>query len=432
MKRISIAEGINLCIIESDKFKTNYMKVCFPLELKKETVSYAALLAQVLMRGSKNHPTMTDINRALEYLYASAVGSGVGKIGEKELVIFNASFLRNEFLPDSTDLLSEVCKMLSEIIFSPNFEDGKFKSEYVESEKKNLCDAIRAEINNKGAYANKRLFEIMCEGEPYSVSAKGDVESVSEIDSASLKSFYDNEFSNAPIEIFFVGRCNEEELSDLVRTNFGKHARKTAAFPKTVVKENVEKVKRVREQMPVNQGKLAIGFRTSACTDKKNTEQFVVFNEIFGASPTSKLFENVREKLSLCYYCSSKFIAQKGIMNIASGVKVGNEKLAEEEIMNQLSEMQKGNFSENDITEAKKSLENGYKGNFDDPERLATFYLSRILSGEENASVEQVIEKINAVTRSEIIEMANTVVLDTVYFLEGTNTDDDEDAMDEE
>ncbi len=430
MKRINIAEGINLNIIPSDKFKTNLLTINFTLPLNEKNAPLASLLPAVLRRGCEKYPTMTEFNRRLEYLYAAALSGSSSKHGENELITFHANFLRNEFIPDGTDLLSLVCDMMAEFIFSPCLENGKFKKDYVESEKKNLTDRIEAEINNKGAYANKRLFDIMCEKEAFSVSHLGNPESVAEITPETLTEFYYGDFAKAPVEIFFVGVCDEASFTSKITDSFSDYARNAVEYTKSTVIENAGEVKRVTEEMPVNQGKLAMGFRTGACTAKKNNEAFTVFNEIFGGSPTSKLFENVREKLSLCYYCSSRFIAPKGIMHISSGVKVGDETAAEEEILRQLDAMKNGDFSDSDINVAKLSLKNRYMSCYDDANSLASWYLTRIISGAENTTLENVIEKINGITKEEIVKIANTVVLDTVYFLKGTNlnTEDGEES----
>lgn len=429
MTRINIAEGINLNIIQTDKFKTNLLKINFTLPLTLQNAPLASLLPQVLRRGCKQYPTMLALNRQLEYLYATKLSGGSGKCGENQTVSFRASFLRNELIPDKTDLISAVCDILTACVFSPFLENGVFSAEYVESEKKNLCDIIESEINNKQAYAHKRMIDIMCQGEAYAVSHLGTVESVSAITAQALTDFYFGEFSKAPIEIFFVGVCNEDSLILQIKEKFSAHSQRIANYAQSSVNPNVAKIKRVTEEMPVNQGKLSMGFRTGSCIKNKNTEIFSVFNTIFGASPSSKLFENVREKLSLCYYCSSGFEASTGLMYISSGVKVGDETSAEEEILRQLDAMKNGEFSENDITVAKKSIENNYLGCYDDADRIVSWYLNRIISGAENLTVEQVVEKIKKVSKEEIIAIANTVKLDTVYFLKGTN---EAEATDEE
>ena len=431
MTRINIADGINLNIIQSNKFKTNLLKINFTLPLCERTAPLASLLPAVLRRGCNRYPTMLELNRYLEYLYSTGLGGNIAKFGENQAITFNASFLRNEFIPDGTDLLSLVCDLMADYIFHPYLVDGKFCDEYVESEKKNLVDRIEAEINNKRAYADKRLFEIMCEGEPFAINPLGTKQSVEELTSQALTDFYYGDFANAPVEIFFVGVCDEAEFRKKIHEKFAPYKRSSSEYAKNTVKETAARLKRVTEEMPVNQGKLSMGFRTGACTAKKNNEPFQVFNEIFGASPTSKLFENVREKLSLCYYCSSRFVATKGIMYISSGVKVGDETAAEEEILRQLDSMKNGEFSENDISVAKLSLENNYNSFNDDADRLSSWYLARIISGDEITTIDKVIEKINRVTKEDIIAISTTVIPDTVYFLKGTNLDS-EDGMTEE
>lgn len=431
MTRINIADGITLNIIKSDRFKTNLLKINFTLPLSEETAPYAALLPMVLRRGCDKYPTMLEFNRRLEYLYETALGGGASKIGENEAITFNASFLRNELIPDGTDLLSDVIEMVSEFLFKPYLVDGAFFSEYVESEKKNLCDRIEAEINNKGSYALKRLIDVMCEKEAYSVSALGTVDSVSKITARKLFDFYQNELSKAPVEIFFVGTCDEDELREKLCEVFSPFKRNAVGYTESTVIEEVTEVKRVVEEMPVNQGKLTMGFRTGAYTAKKNGYIFTVFNEIFGGSPTSKLFENVREKMSLCYYCSSRSVAPKGIMYISSGVKVGDEKRAEDEIMRQLEAMKAGEFSDRDIELAKISIKNLMMSSYDDADRLASGYLHKVITGAELVPIEETIEKIETVTREQIVEIANTVKLDTVYFLKGTNLDGGDDGDEE-
>ncbi len=424
MKRINIANGINLTIINTDKFKSCVMSVMLALPLKEETASYAALLPRVLKNGTKSYPAMLSLNRHLENLYACSLSGRTSNNSDNQILAFRAAFLRDDLIPEELNLTKEVCSLLSEYIFQPHFENGLFKKEYVESEKVNLCDAIRAEINDKRIYARKKLFEIMCKGEPLSVSAIGKIENVEKITPESLTEFYKTELAKCPVEIFFVGTCDENELAETVKASFGKYARNAAVYSAAFVRENVESVKREIEEMPVNQGKLAMGFRTGASNAKKNTAIFRVFNEIFGASPTSKLFMNVREKLHLCYYCSSAFIAANGIMHISSGVKVGDEKKAEDEILLQLSEMQKGNFSDKDILEAKTSIRSHYMSVKDDADAITAFHYAQIVRGEEVEEIEETIKKCESVTKEQIVEIANTVKLDTVYFLKGTKLDE--------
>ena len=432
MVRIPIADGIALNVIRSDKFKTNLVEFTFSLPLSEENASYASLLPAVLRRGCEKYPTMLELNRRLEELYAARLDVSSAKIGENEVVFFSVNMLRNEFTFEKSDLLSETLDILTELIFRPYLPDGVFCPEYVESEKKNLCDKIAAEINNKASYANKRLLEVMCEGEPYAVSQLGVPECVETITPASLARFYFDAFAKAPLEIFMIGVCDEEAMAKRLQKTLCAYARTAAQPVRTVIRDAAGDVKRVCEEMPVAQGKLALGFRTGASIGQGNDAAFFLFNEIFGGSPTSKLFENVREKKSLCYYCSSRFVAHKGIMQIASGVKVGSEAAAEEEILVQLRAMQNGDFCAEDVSDALRSLANRYLSLGDEPSSLAFWHLSQILAGLCERTPEALIASLGRVTKDEIVDMAKSVRLDTVYFLKGTLPEDAEDGGEED
>ncbi len=434
MKRIKIAEGISLNLIASDKFKTNYLGFNFVLPLDKETASKASLLPGVLLLGNADYPDMLSFNRRLETLYSAGIsGSTAKNDGERLFLKFSASFIRDEFTPEDSDVLESVTGLLIGTLFRPLLENGAFKKEYVEGEKKKLCDRIKAEINNKGSYANKRLFELMCEGEPYAVSASGEAAEVEKITPEALYDFYTHEFAKAPVEIFFVGVCDEEKTVASFRRILSPYAREGMRENTAKLLPAVREVRRVCEEMPVNQGKLAIGFRTGKSFDDLcEGASLRVFNELYGGSPTSKLFMNVREKLSLCYYCSSRILPAKGMMLVASGVKVGNEEAAEKEILAQLGSTASGDFTEEDILDAKRSLVNAYETLSDDVPALCSWHLGCIASGYAERTPESLIEAIGKVTKEDIVAIASLVKQDTVYFLKGTNLEEEEDGEDAE
>jgi len=169
MKRIQLSEGIYLNIINSDKFKTDYLDINIVFPLKQSTASLAALLPQVLKRGSEKYPTMADITKRFDYLYSTVFSTNNFKRGEAQVLNFSIDFLRDSLVPAGSDLMQGVFDTLYDILFRPLLCDGAFKPEYVESEKKNLIDSINALINNKNAYAMKKCHEAMCAGSDYAV-----------------------------------------------------------------------------------------------------------------------------------------------------------------------------------------------------------------------------------------------------------------------
>ncbi len=414
-----IADGIRLNIIETDKFKTNYISVNLLTSLDKKTAAYIALLPAVLKRGTINYPDLAALNRRYDMLYSTYIGTRCFKRGETHIFGFSANMLDNRFALDGTDILNETLSLIAELMFSPALIDGCFKKEYVESEKKNLIDSIKAKINNKNSYAVWRCQEEMCRNEVFAVSEDGTVEDVEKITPQLLFDFYKDIMNRAQIEIYFVGKYDYTILESKVKAAFKPINHIFGFIPHTEVIRNAEAIREVTEDQPVTQGKLSLGFRTSAVLSDGDYEKFIMFCEIFGGSPSSKLFMNVREKLSLCYYCHAIPDAHKGIMIVASGIEVDKKQTAQDEILLQLENMRCGDFTEEEFEAAKKSVINSYRGISDNAGGLVSWYLGRMLAGIET-SPEETIVLIKKVTADDIKMAAKSVTLDTVYFMRGT------------
>lgn len=420
-----IADGVFLNFIETDKFKTNYLSVNFITNLNKETASLNSLIPMVLNRGTVKYPTMAEINAYLENLYATGIYSRVYKRGENQIIGFASYMLDNSYTIDDTDILAGTLDMLEQLIFYPRTENDVFVNSYVEGEKNNLIDQINAVINNKNRYAIWRCQEEMCKDEVFGIADTGTVTDVEKITPQSLYEQYQKVLNESQIEIYYVGQCDIDLLSSKIANTFTgiKHIDKPL---ETVVIRKADKVKDITEDQPVTQGKLSLGFRTGSVLNDGDYHKFIMFNEIFGGSPTSKLFMNVREKLSLCYYCHSIAESLKGIMVVASGIEVANRDLAQSEILLQLDNIKNGIISDEEMTSARNSIINGYRTINDSSGSLEAWYMGRMLAG-ITSSPEEAIDFINTVTKDDIIAFANKITLDTVYFMRGTLTGGAED-----
>ena len=422
LERINIGREIFINFVESDKFKTNHIGINIASRLESNLkASKNALLARVLKRGSKNFPTMADINKRLNYLYAAKVGAGVFKIGEAQIISLSADMLENKYALDDTNILDETIDMLGDIFTNPLVKDAGFNKEYTDGEKTNLINDIFAQINNKNAYAYQKCVEIMCKKERFSINNLGAVDDVKLIDGKNLYEHYNYILASCAVEIFCVGKFNEKK--DFMIAKFKD-------MFKNIKRGNIEKYEseiilksefngETVEEMEVNQGKLAIGFRTGTANRNPDYANFVLFNSLYGASPTSKLFENVREKLSLCYYCYSAVEAPKGMMTVLSGVEVENKQKAQDEILKQLEEIKAGNFTDKEIEDARLGVINSYQEVFDNAGGIEFWYLRHLLAGNIKTP-EDMIDEINKVTRDDIIKAAGNITLDTIYFLKGT------------
>lgn len=423
MIRVQLSDGIYLNIIETDKFKTDYFDFNMILPLREETASYAALLPLVLKRGCSKFPNMAEISKRFDYLYATGFSSRVIKRGEVQIIGFTADFLRGSLIPSGENLADEVFETIHEIIFNPITENGGFKEEFVESEKKNLIDTINSLINNKNAYAMKKCHEAMCSGENFAVGENGSVENVAKINGKNLYEFYKKLLSECRIELFYTGKCRTDEIVARAKQLIGGICRGKPVdiFTERFVRKR-SGISEITEEMEVAQGKLILGFKSGHCLSDSDYSAYSLFNELYGVSPTSKLFENVREKLSLCYYCRSIPEAHKGILTVASGIETENRDRAVSEILAQLENIKNGIISDEELDSAKKALINSYRELYDDGASLSLWYLSRLIGGSEK-TLEEVIKEIDGVTKKEISECAADTELDTIFFLKGTLKD---------
>lgn len=430
MQRCKLSEGVHLNLLPSEKFKTNFLSVCFVVPLEKENAHLTALVPKVLSRGCKAYPDMAAISERLEYLYASDISAVYVKRAESLIVGFSADFVKDAFLPDKEEnLLNSVSTLLFDILFDPLIENGAFRESYVAGEKADLINAIGAKINNKAAYAKERCTEIMFGARPYGISELGTVEEVRATTSKQIYERYKQIAETAPIEIFFNGECDAEELSALVKSHVPVGAHRKTAFPtRAFLDGEPDEVTEVTDEMPVAQGKLVMGLRMSGVNvNAPDAAAFNVFNEIFGGSANSKLFMNVREAMSLCYYCRSMPDMFMSALFISSGIEPENREKAKNAILEQLDAMKVGDFSDDDIAEAKLSLCNAYKELDDSASALCLWYLSRVIFGNDGTP-EDTMEKIRAVTADEIRAAAEKVSLDTVYFIKGTGKSNSEEA----
>ncbi len=418
MIKEKIGDRITLNISKSEKFKTNFLSFFFSVPLENEYAAEYALVPKVLLRGSRNYPDMQAVNKRLDYLYGAHVTATVFKRGERQVTGVFSSCLCNEYAFEKTDILKNLISVVKDLFFNPLTENGAFKEAYVEGEKKNQIDFIKSQINNKNQYALKRCQQIMCADEAYGISENGTADQVEGITPDSLYKAYERFISCADIDVFFVGKCDEKQLKTDICDMFADISRQNVApFEPNIIKD-VKEVKNEEEVMNITQGKLTLGFRTGISVYDSSYTAFSLFNEIFGGSPSSKLFMNVREKLSLCYYCSAIPEAHKGLLFVASGIEVENKQKAQEEILNQLEDIKLGKISDEEFDSAVKSLVNGYSELDDDPQSLSLWYYGRMLAGLDGTP-QDVCEKIKALTKADVVNAASGIKLDTVYFLKG-------------
>lgn len=419
MKKINIKKGIDLHLIETNKFKTNLLAVFLTTPLQKETVTKNALIPAVLRRGSQNMKTQDEISIALEEMYGASFDCGIDKIGDDQILKFYLETINNEFLPEQEDNLKKAIDILLEVVFSPLLENNHFNNEYVEGEKNNLKQVIEGRKDSKASYALERCVEEMYKNNPYSLYKYGNTEDLENIHADNLYEQYKTLIDNCKIDIFISGDIKENVKEDVFNNeNIEKLNAREAKYiinNKENRKKEEKQEQEVSDSMDVNQGKLIIGLDVLQENDNDKYTA-LVYNAILGGTPTSKMFQNVREKNSLAYTASSSFIRQKANIFIKCGIDIPNYKKALEIIKEQLEDMKKGEFTDANIDEAKNNIISTIKFIPDEQDTELMYYFSQELSGYE-MSYENYINKVNEIKKEDIIELAKRIQINTIYFL---------------
>ncbi len=420
-----IGDGVALNIIQTDKFKTNCITVRFLCPMAEETAALNALLPYVLKRGCRRLPTMAALTKELQMLYGSELQPTVGRFGDTQHFSFFSYPLRDSYT-DGTNVSAEILSLMSELIRDPLLENGLLKAEYVESEKKALIDRVKAAINNKSSYAIRRCIEEMGKGDPSSIPDTGTVEQIAAVTPEALTKRLDEIINTARIEIWCAGVFDTDKLENDCVKFFVSENRTSRQNTEVTPIAPAEKVNTVTEDQPVKQGKLSLGFTTSLRPSPDASPSFNLFLGVLSSSPTSKLFMNVREKLSLCYYCYALPDRQKGTIVISSGIEVDKKEVAEKAIISEIEEIKNGNITEDELEGARMSLISGWKSIRDDEMAIINWYFAQIF-WDKFVSPEEYAERCVSLTASDVASVASTLKLHTVYFLNGTLKGESED-----
>lgn len=430
-KRKVLSPSLALSAVQTDTFKTEMLSVSIvtPTHARRSPASLLAL--SILKRGCEGFATQGEINLRLDELYATSLSLKTQRLGNANILGFVAEMLCEAYTDGKTDVFGGTLALISQMLFHPLAdENGRFLAAYVESEKNNQCDAIEAQINHPRAYASLRCREIMFEGEAYGTSLMGTVEAVQSINRDELLDCYHSLISDYRYECFYIGPRDIREVEKRLENNFLPYVKEQEPIgvSQVMTDRTVGSVRRFTEEMPLAQGKLVLGFRTGINLQSSDFCAMLVMNEIYGGSPVSKLFMNVRERLGLCYYCGATYDIFKGAIFVSSGISPENKELAEREILRQLDDIRKGKITAEELEAAKHSLCNSYRSLSDSPALLESYYFCRN-EFSVDCSIEQCMEGIRAVRIEDVIRVSESVVLDTVYFLNG-NGEELEDGMD--
>lgn len=414
INRRKIADGVYFSSITDKRYKKNLISVAFSTQLSEDTATENVIVPVLLTKCNSKLPTYKAFNNKMSRLYASGIGGTAGRQYDLQTISFGAYYLDDIYALSGEKMTGIMTDILIDCLTSPVTENGVFSEKFVELEKKTVIDNIETAINDKRSYAIERAMKTICKGEPASVCSYGTVEKAKLITSDSAYKAYRRMLETMPCEIICTGCSDFDGVAEKFAAAFekiGRHDIENTTIALSPVKTQTEEV---TERLTVNQSKLVLGFKSHSDDDAA----LVLLQKIFGGTTSSKLFRNVREKMSLCYYCSAARNDLKGIMLVNSGVENENIEKTKEAVIDQLEEIKNGNFTNEDINFAEMAIKNDFKSVADSSGNVSNWYFDCIRKN-DIVTPEEKLGRYLGVSKERIIAAAKSMVLDSVYVLTG-------------
>ena len=414
---ITLSPGVTLRCWQDRRFKQGRITLQFVRPMCREEATLNALLPMVLLRGTAKHQNLQAITMHLDDLYGASVGDLVRRIGDYQTTGLYCSFTEDRFALDGDEILSPVVDFLQELLLQPLLEDGHFNSAIVESEKKNLIADLEAQKNDRGAYAGSQLLKNMCRADTFSIPRLGEKEAVAPITAQSLYEHYQLLLKNANVEIFYVGSLTAEEISSKIGKIFEGLERKVDTLPAQKPFQDAGHSHQ-RETMDISQSRLCMGFTTPITNQHPDFAAMQVFNCIFGAGMTSKLFLNIREKMSLCYSIGSGYYGGKGLLTVSAGIDRDKETTVKDEVQRQLQLCREGNISADELRSAKEAVASSLRSVLDSPGAIEGYFSTAAISGIA-MTLPEYRQAVDNVRLEDVVRVANSVAAHSDFFLEG-------------
>ena len=417
IQTVSLLPGVTLRVFPAERFKQGCLSIQFLRPMCKEEAALNAILPAVLLRGTTAHPDLRSITLRLDDLYGAAVGALVRRAGDYQTVGLYSSFIEDRYALSGDQVLEPMLEFIQELLLDPVKEGNGFDAGFVESEKRNLIATIESERNDKRAYTAAQMLKKMCSADSYGIPRLGEIPQVEAIDNVSAWNHYQKVLRESPVEVFYVGSGDPELVAGKLRQLFGRIDRAPVSLPEQTPFRDGGGGS-YTESMEISQGKLSMGFVTPITNKSPQFAAMQVLNSVFGAGMTSKLFMNVREKMSLCYSIGSGYYNTKGIMTVSAGIDCDKEPVVTAEILHQLEECRAGNITAEELSAGKEAILSGLRGIHDSPGSIESYETMAAIGGLP-LTVQQYYSAVEAVTVEAVAAAARTVKLHTTYFLKG-------------
>ena len=416
-KSIELYEGIEGLFIKNDRFNSTVISIHFFIPLDKKTVSKNALLPFLLSSCTDKYKEYTDLNIRILELYGAGLSVSVRKNGDNLHLCLSINVINDELTFNKEGILLEAADLLCSMVLEPSLCGKSFCEKDVSREVRKNVDRIEGEINNKRAFARTRLVAEMFGQDPYGLFVYGKTDEVLSITGEELYNEWQSLLDSSYIKFHVIGNHCPNEIFEQLKERFSRIARKNVTdISRPALLSETNNVNIVTEYFDVSQGKLALGYTCSENGEEEAALPHLIFSDIFGGGTYSKLFRNVREKESLCYYCSASAAFKKGYMIVDSGIDPENADRVIEAVNRELEDIQKGNIDDFEIESSKKAVYENLMSSYDNANAL-DFWYSKASNVEKRLSPADTAQKIKEITKEQITRAARCYKLHTIYKL---------------
>ena len=418
-----LTAGVESLTLPDTRFKTAQITVGMFLPLSRDTVEEYAILPRLLTRACAAYPDFTALNRRLNELYGASVTGSTMRVGEAQLLLFTAETTADRYALNGETVTASCAQLLCDMLFHPALENGVFRREDVETERRCLAEDVRAQINDKRWYARRRAEELLCPDEAYGIGQFGSAEVIEQLTPEQVTAAWRRMLRDATVRLILQDSEAMLQVEDAFLRGFSAVPDRAPVPCVTDTATHLPALRRCTERMAINQSKLVMGIRTDCAEPQEEVAATRLMNAVLGGTPSSLLFRNVREKLSLCYYCSSAYDRMKGLLLVQSGVDEANAVRAEEEILRQVEALAQGDFTDEDLEAARRCVVQSFEAVGDSQSATAAWYITQTLLPRQS-DPEEVRRAMEAVDRAAVIRAAGRLRCECVYLLAQEETVD--------
>lgn len=412
MKRELIAPNVYLTQLPNEKFKRNRMSINLIVPNERDKATMYALLPGLLERAYQDYPDMQSFSRKLSRMYAAQLSIITSVIGANRCMRFTVQGIKNEYCINGENLLAEMCDVLLGVMFRPCLENGAFIENWLDIEKFKLREEIESEINDKRGYCIKNARRKFFNDGMNGVERLGYIDEIDDITPQQLYDCYQWLLNHAVVEIFITANNGDSVREKLASAFAFEREASAKILPITAVR--CGDVSQYNECMDTTQGKVCLLYTTERLLKEDERYHMLVASALYGGTASSRLFKNVREKQSLCYYCAAGFNGFTSSMSVDSGVEHHNTQRTIDAVQAELDKMIAGEISKEEILETKLIIKNSLKANYDGLHGLEAWYLNEAVRG-TGMTPEQVMERVDGVTEQDIKNVLRLLHLNVIY-----------------